>query len=170
MAAFTITTKHLEAARLLANGLTPTEVADQMGIGRRTLYRWSEIPSFKQEIEKFVEADRKAIENQGIANKQCRLDEYNRRWKKMQALIDARAEWGSAQGYVGGDTGLLCQDYKGTVEVYKVDAALLREMRELEKQAAIEAGQWVEKSETLEKVDVSKLSDEELKAIAEAKS
>ena len=44
----------------------------------------------------------------------------------------------------GGSSGLLCKDYRGkdaTQEVLKFDAALVAEMRELLKQAAIEKGQ-----------------------------
>ena len=51
----------------------------------------------------------------------------------------------------GGEaTGLLVRDYKGkdaTAEVYKVDTALLAELRNHERQAAQELGQWDTKSE-----------------------
>ena len=55
----------------------------------------------------------------------------------------------------GGSTGLLTRSVKAIgagkftrfVDEYRVDTALLRELRELEKQAAIEQGQWSEKRE-----------------------
>src|ERR1017187_5622963 len=48
----------------------------------------------------------------------------------------------------GGTTGLLVKDYKGKdadTLVYKVDTGLLAELRNHEKQAAEELGQWSEK-------------------------
>lgn len=168
---FEITAKHLKAARLFADGLSQAEVAEKLGLKLGLVRSWFDKPAFKTEIDGFVEADREAIRKEGIANKQNRIEEYDRRWREMKALMKARAEWEVLrdENVPGRETGLLCRDFKGIMPVYKVDAALLREMRELEKQAAIEAGQWVEKTESLEKVDVTKLSDEDLKAIAEAK-
>lgn len=144
---FIITAKHLEAARLFADGLSQAEVALRMGEKLPTVRRWYDRPVFKQEIENFVETARAAIRAQGIAAKQNRIDEYDRRWLEMKALMKARAEWDVLSDVPGGGTGLLCRDFKGVMPVYKVDAALLREMRELEKQAAIEVGDWTEKQE-----------------------
>src|SRR5262249_32081265 len=53
----------------------------------------------------------------------------------------------------GGRTGLIVHNVKGVgkgdnfqlIDLYEVDVALLREMRECERQAAQEVGQWVEK-------------------------
>jgi hypothetical protein len=47
----------------------------------------------------------------------------------------------------GGKTGLLCRDVKGkdaSQEIFKVDIGLLAELRQHEKQAAQELGQWNE--------------------------
>lgn len=144
---FEITAKQLKAARLFADGLSQADVAEAMGIKLDMARRWYDQPLFKAEIEAFVEADREAIRKEGIANKQNRMDEYNRRWREMKALMRARAEWDVLADVPGGNTGLLCRDFKGVMPIYKVDAALLREMRELEKQAAIEIGDWTEKKE-----------------------
>lgn len=144
---FIITAKHLEAARLFAEGLSQADVSLRMGEKLSTVRRWYDRPAFKQEVEGFVEAARAAILSQGIAAKQNRIDEYDRRWREMKALMKARAEWDVLSDVPGGQTGLLCRDFKGLIPVYKVDAALLREMRELEKQAAIEVGDWTEKKE-----------------------
>lgn len=147
--AFEITAKHLKAARLFADGLSQAAVAEQLGVSLKNARTWYEQPAIKAEIEAFVEADREAIRKEGIANKQNRMDEYDRRWREMKALMRARAEWDVLrdENVPGRETGLLCRDFKGIRPVYKVDAALLREMRELEKQAAIEIGDWTEKKE-----------------------
>jgi hypothetical protein len=51
----------------------------------------------------------------------------------------------------GGETGLLVRTGRfivngKAVDVYAVDVGLLRELREHEKQAAIECGQWPQRS------------------------
>ena len=71
----------------------------------------------------------------------------------MKAVIEARAEATEMQDAAGGDTGLLAHTMKSIgagpnaekVDEYTFDAALLRELREHEKQAAQELGQWVDK-------------------------
>lgn len=71
----------------------------------------------------------------------------------MQQVIAERAEAKEMQGVAGGETGLLAHNVKGLgkgddfelVDEYAVDTGLLREIRETEKQAAIELGQWQEK-------------------------
>jgi hypothetical protein len=87
-------------------------------------------------------------------NKQNRLDAYNRRWKLLHDVIDGRAE--EMQGEAAGTgTGLLVHQVKSigfgpnnhTVDEYAVDTGLLKAMLELEKQAAVETGQWSEKHE-----------------------
>lgn len=148
--AFKITSKHLHAARLFADGdKSQADVAAAMGLKLSTVRSWFDQPLFKAEIETFVESDRAAIRAEGIANKQNRLDEYNRRWLLMQAVIKARSEWDVVANVPGGNTGLIVREFRGNlIEVnYKVDIGFLREMRELEKQAAIEVGDWTEKKE-----------------------
>ena len=54
------------------------------------------------------------------------------------------------QNAPGGKTGLMSLDYKGKDAdraVYKLDAALLKELRDLEREIAIELGQWAERRE-----------------------
>ena len=97
-----------------------------------------------------------------IADRNARLAALQDRWQRMRALIDARAE--DMRDVPGGQTGLLVEAKKptkyGDVVEYQADTALLREMRETEKQAAIEVGQWSEKSETTWTFDgdITKLS------------
>lgn len=88
-----------------------------------------------------------------IARRFRRVERLNKRWLAIEDLIDARGTelTGTAPG---GETGLLAHDIKVvgggdnaiTVDVYEFDAALIKEERELAKQAAVELGQWEEKS------------------------
>jgi hypothetical protein len=66
----------------------------------------------------------------------------------MRRIIAARAFKYSAD--MAGATGLMMKDYRGKnseKEIWKFDAALVSEMSEVLKQAAIEEGQWTEKRE-----------------------
>jgi hypothetical protein len=145
--AFSITSKHLRAARLFADGLSQANVAESLGLKACTVRSWFDQPLFKAEIDRFVDGDRAAIQAKGIADKQNRLDEYNRRWLLMKALMKARAEWDVLTNVPGGSTGLICREWRGLNELFTVDTGLLKEMREIEKQAAIEVGDWTEKKE-----------------------
>ncbi len=147
--AFAITSKHLQAARMYADGQKTADIAASIGAKIFTVNSWFNRDEFQAEIEKFVKADRAALSAEGIANKKNRLAEYDRRWMLMKAVIKARSEWDALADAPGGDTGLIVREFRGnSIEVnYKVDIGFLREMRELEKQAAIEVGDWTEKKE-----------------------
>ena len=152
------------AASLLAIGeLTNDEIAERLDIGIATLYRWKNYQEFKDHVLKLRAALREEVLYNEIADIVHRVRRYNKRWKQIDRLIDARAKQHS--NIPGGDTGLLVRDIKGRAEhdVYFFDAALIREERELAKQTAQDLGQWTEKHEH----DFSRLSDEEL--IAKAK-
>ncbi len=152
------------AATLLAVGdLTNDQIAETLDIGIATLYNWKNHGEFKQEVLRLKAEIREEILYNEIADLVHRVRRYNKRWKQIDRLIDARAK--EHREVPGGDTGLLVRDIKGKSEndVYFFDAALIREERELAKQVAQDTGQWTEKHEH----GFAKLSDAEL--IAEAK-
>ena len=68
---------------------------------------------------------------------------------RLRNVIAARAfEYAD---HLGGATGMLVKDYRGKNaerEIYRFDAALVAQMNDTLKQAAIEEGQWTEKRET----------------------
>jgi hypothetical protein len=80
---------------------------------------------------------------------------YDERWRELQRVIAERGADPTMQDVPGGRTGLLLKTVKvigsgeaaRQVEEYRLDAALLKELRELEKQAAEEAGQWTARPE-----------------------
>lgn len=73
----------------------------------------------------------------------------------MQQVIAERAEDIELQDVAGGKTGLIVHNVKGVgkgedfqlIDLYEVDTGLLKELREHEKQAAQELGQWTEKKD-----------------------
>lgn len=140
--------KKESAAQLIARAeLTNEEVAEQVGIGVATLYRWKDYQEFQERVTENVAAFREAALKQEIGDLVKRIGRYNKRWQQIDQLIKERSTDEKNQRVAGGTTGLLAMDIKGEVNVWKFDAALLKEERELAKQAAIELGQWQEKTD-----------------------
>ena len=142
------------AAQLLAEDeLTDAEIAARAGYSRRQLARWKNSPEFSAHVVELVKVFGDAIASKAIAKRVRRVDALNRRWLALQQVIAERAE--SMAGVPGGATGLLVRKVKmlgsgenaRQIEEYEFDAALVKELRELEKQAAIEVGHWSEKHE-----------------------
>lgn len=151
-----LTGQQLQAAAFVAVGeLTEREIAEKVGVTDRTLRNWKGNPIFAAEVEAFkAEAARKALEV-GIANRQVRLKRLNARWDQIDRIFRQRASDPNHIGVPGHDTGLLAHEQRSigggelatVVDIYKADTPLLKEERELAKQAAIELGQWQEKQD-----------------------
>jgi transposase-like protein len=154
MARFRWTAESERAAQLIADGkLTNQKVADEVGVARQQLDRWKTYPEFRSRVEANVEEFRATVRASGIAQLERRVAALNDRWLKMQTVIEKRAA-AYADDDHGGETGLIRRKVSGWVGKgderepvydYEFDAALLKELREHEKQAAQELGQWTEK-------------------------
>lgn len=184
-----LSTGQKKAAVLLADDhQTDEQIAQELGITRRTLAYWKNEPEFISAVEAAKKEIRDRIMSTGIADKANRIASYNERWQKMHQIIDERAI--ELQGLCAGSgTGLLVRQVKQVkvleartnvprefdemseddfiptrqtkaVEEFAVDTGLLNEMRQLEIQAAKELGQHVEKSDV--NLSLSKLTDAEL--------
>jgi hypothetical protein len=153
---FQWTKQREDAARLLAEDrLSDEQITAQVGLKeRKTLSLWKRHPEFRARIESHVEAFRLAVRARGIACLERRVDQLNDRWHAMRRVIIERAEEMDGE-IAGGGTGLLVRQFKSlgsgehaeTVREYHVDTGLLKELREHEKQAAQELGQWADRRE-----------------------
>lgn len=151
---FCWSTRTQKAALLVAKDEQSDQmIADMLKINRTTLARWKSRPEFQARVEEHREGWRQEIKARGIAEKQNRVDALNDRWDRMRRVIDERAEDPSVAHVPGGPTGLIVHDVKGVgkgddfqlIDLYAVDTGLLKELRDHEKQAAQELGQWVDK-------------------------
>ena len=149
---FIWTKQRIEAARLLADdSLTDEQVADTLGLHRRTITSWKAVPEFAEKIAAIVAATEARILQTGIARKVNRVKALDRRWEGMKQVVAERAAAPEMQSIPGGKTGLLVIKEAEWVEVKQadgsskavlvplevaVDTGLLKELRELEKQAA----------------------------------
>lgn len=106
-------------------------------------------------ITEAIDQAKAVILAKGIAVKQSRIDALNDRWERMKQVISERADDPNMKDIPGGTTGLLVHSTKAigagqsmqVIDEYNLDTGLLKEMREHEKQAAQELGEWVEKNE-----------------------
>lgn len=141
------------AALLAADELTDEEIGRRVGVSDRQMRTWKKHPEFAARIEELAREMGEVARRYAITRRARRLKGYDDRRERMLKLIEARAA--EHAGAPGGATGLLVMTTKSVgsgpgaqvVDEYAVDAALLKELRELEKQAAVEAGQWSEKAQ-----------------------
>lgn len=163
--------KHERAAELVALGvLTEPQIAAEVGCSERTLRTWKHDQRFLVRVEHHLAVQRAAVEAEGIANRQNRVRSQNDRWQKMLTVFAERAADPTFARVPGWQTGLLVHTVKGVgrgeyfqlIDLYEVDTGTLRELRELEKHAATELGQWTEKQETSGVVQVQRIIDVEV--------
>lgn len=145
-----LTGVQITAAKLLVDGnLSIAEVAESVGVDQRTIYRWREWPDFVEEMRRISDLLEQGYVASGLAVKRNRVQALNDRARLIRKVIAERGAAPENAEAAGGTTGILARDVKGAggqiVTVHAADVALLKELREIEKQIAIETGQWVEK-------------------------
>lgn len=160
---------------LAEDRLTDRTIAVEVGIAYSTLALWKKRPEYRERIALYKGELAAHAWRAGIAQRENRLAALQHRWKAMHSLMAARAAEYEGDGEaVGGDTGLIVKEVKMTpkgdkIVTYAFDAALDKAIRETEKQAAIELGQWTEKRANLNvNVDAEaerSLTDEQHEAI-----
>ncbi len=145
----------LAADLLIQGNLKQDDIAERVGVTRRTIWTWRQDPVFKARVDDGVSEYQAEIRRVGLALMIRRVQSLCDRWNRMIEVIEARAGDPQMQDIPGGSTGLLTKTVKGVgrgedfrlVATYEVDTGLLRELREHEKQAAQELGQWITKIE-----------------------
>lgn len=171
-APFRWTAQRERAAVLLAeDDLSDAQIAASIGVGRTTLNDWKRCPEFAARVETNVAGLAAAMMRHSVAKRRHRMRTLNDLHDKALDVIRLRAErYGAVLGddteavaiqaaravsgpSVPGEaaTGVLAEKETvnnagfRTVE-WSVDAALLREIRAIQEQAAKELGQWSDKA------------------------
>jgi hypothetical protein len=171
MADFKWDNKRSLAAQLLAEGkLTDDQIAETVGVSAQTIRNWQAAPEFAGRVEDLVSEFARKARRRGLAILERRVAALNDRWFRLQQIIEERAADPALAGVPGGSTGLIVRQVKAVkvweaeaadtdlsdcvptkqsqlVEEFAVDTGLLNELRQHEKQAAQELGQWTEKRE-----------------------
>lgn len=103
-----------------------------------------------------------------------RLGVLNDLHNKLLQVIDERAKSEDMVAVPGGKTGIVTKTLKGIgkgedfkmVEEYRVDTASVAEIRDIQKQAAEELGQWIKRTESLDLNQLfERMSDSEIEAV-----
>lgn len=134
----------------------------------KTLADWSRRLNWQTRITEQVERERAAIEAEGIANRQNRVNDLQELRRSLLAIKAARAQSTLMVDVDGGNQGLMvaepmlvkvyeCGDEdsddltptKQSKMAYKyaLDTGFIKALLDVEKQAAVELGQWEEKSQ-----------------------
>jgi hypothetical protein len=163
------------AAQLVADDRLPDrEIAEQCGIDKATLERWKLQPTFRARVQAIVEAYAKRALKNGIARRERRVGVLNDLHNKMLQVIDERAKSKGMAAVPGGKTGIVTKTMKGigkgedfqAIEEYRVDTSTIAEIRDVQKQAAEELGQWIRRTENLDLNQLfERMSDSEIEAV-----
>jgi hypothetical protein len=106
-----LTGKQEQAALLVVKDeLTDEQISAKLKIGRKTLQRWKNIPAFVSRLDELRAKIREAITAQGIAHKQNRIDSLADLHRRMQMVIDARAQ--QHADVPGGESGVLVRQVR----------------------------------------------------------
>jgi hypothetical protein len=138
------------AAQMLAEGkLAIGDIARKAKIDVSTLWDWRQHPEFAAYVKQ-MEAQYAALaERFSFGRVAKRVEVLDANWRDMQRLKKERGKSEKMRDVPGGKTGLLVHDVKAVgagdhtqiVDVYRFDAALVKEMRETAREAAEELGQ-----------------------------
>jgi hypothetical protein len=156
------------AAELFAEGVPYLEIARTVRSSKDTLAKWRRTPEFCERIEEYRREVARRVSDETICRVEHRLRMLAERHELLNRVIRERAAHESYRDAPGGTTGLLVRREKpkdkngGTIVEFEVDETLLSELREHEKQAAKELGQWVDRKE----VDINDGRDVEDRLIA----
>lgn len=177
--------KH-QAAILFAEGLhSERQIARELNVARSTLQEWKDHPDFIEVQAEYEREVRTEALHLAIANKTERIRVLDMLHRKTIEAIEARASAFQSDddpishaARVFGDapppeaaTGLFAakRSISATgkpVTDWVFDASLVKEIRELEKQAAQELGQWSEKSEVTTdggmRIEIVGIADEDM--------
>jgi|HubBroStandDraft_5_1064220.scaffolds.fasta_scaffold159096_2 hypothetical protein len=105
-------------------------------------------PVIDAQLEETVKEIAQAVEDE-VLTSMGRVVSLSIRRRKMLDVIDARAVYPDHQWAPGGNTGMIITGEKAVgkkiIKTHEFDATISRELRETEKQIAIELKQWSEK-------------------------
>lgn len=152
----TWTARHDRAAVLVAEDeLTDDEIAAALKVTRDTISRWKRFEVFQVRVQEVRAELAAASHRRALGRRERRVRALDDRWRLLLQVIEERAADPAVSAVPGGSTGMLVRQLKGVgsgdnfqlVEEYEVDTGLLKELREHERQAAQELGQWSERHE-----------------------
>lgn len=93
LTADTWTPRHEDAAFLVAEDrLTDQQIADQIGISKRTLETWKKSPAFKAKVNEYLKQFCQLVKEVGIGSVEARLRALDKDFNRLEAVIKSRAK------------------------------------------------------------------------------
>jgi len=166
-------TRQEKAAILVAEDYqTDEQIAESIGITRKTLFVWKKKPGFAARVEEIAVLLSEQALKQGISRRERRLAVQNETHNKLLTVIAERAKDAELQTVPGGKTGLVIKTVKGigkgedfrVVEQYQTDTDTIKAILAIHEQTAKELGQVVERVEIEEKDKYASMTDDQLQA------
>jgi len=154
--------KHEHFAQEVAKGVSGTKAYVSAGYSKagakQNASRLITIDEVSARIKELQATISEGVVSLEIRKRSARVQALQVNLDRMRALIEARATEYAASP--GGATGMLVRDFRGKnaeQEIWKFDGALVSQINDTLKQAAIEEGQWTEKRENKDTVALSEV-------------
>jgi hypothetical protein len=151
------TAQRQKAAVLVAeNNLSHARIAEEIPVSSSTLAAWKNTEAFMVRVRELEAEMDAAIMRLPIARKAKRVEGYQKLKDRLQLIVEDREQvYSQDEDVVGGRSGFVVKQTKSVgygkqsqiVTENAFDAALFRELRAIDEQAAKELGQWVDKGE-----------------------
>lgn len=160
-----LTKRQERAARMVAEGyLTQREIAEKVGVARRTVAAWIGEPEygpFQKRLAEYRQRFAAVVMASGLARREKRVQHLTDLHQRLRRVIKERAKDPTMQNVPGGKTGVLVRTIKalevtedGTdargrrikrsvkklVPEYETDTATTAELRRIQEQIAVEVG------------------------------
>jgi transposase-like protein len=152
-----LTTRQQQALNLLVEGEhTFAEISAEVGVEPSTLWRWRhEKPAFREALQEALAIAELEARQFAVARRVKRVEALDEVHAGLLRIIAERKERYAQEDHPGAATGLLVKSYKAIgsgasayAEIeWAVDRPLIQALLEVQKQAAIELGQWSEKAD-----------------------
>jgi hypothetical protein len=145
-----LTAAQVTAANLTALGRSARQCAEQLKVCRKTVERWRQAPEFRDAVAQEIAALRKQIREHGAAVKEARILAKRRRLQKLLHIASHRAGNPKVGGASWDESGFMVRREVcigggkfGRFKVeYELDKSLLDAINDLERDIAIEMGEW----------------------------
>ncbi len=152
-----LTTRQQQALNLLVEGeQTLAAIAAEVGVELSTLWRWRhDKPAFREALRESLAIAEMDARQFAVAKRVKRVEALEEVHTGLLKVIAERQARYAQEDHPGAATGLLVKTYNAIgsgasayAEVeWAVDRSLIQALLEVQKQAAIELGQWSEKAD-----------------------
>lgn len=150
-----------KAAVLLASGdHNRDKICELVPCDKNTLARWKRVPEFRDRVQEIRDEILDDLVSHGVGNKSRRIRRLNKHWEDLMQVLTTKDLNAKLEGLHGEHGGMLAarrvddwevKDGKRkkitkTIFVFDRDVPrILKEMREIEKAAATEVGDFIQK-------------------------